>query len=145
MQEIVHQIAVRDGFAYLAVGKAGVVIVDVRDPEIPVWVADYDTPGNAHDVAVEGRYVFVADDAAGIQVIDSADPAHPQTVATYKTLHCAHEVIVHQGTVYVAEPLGGLFVLPSRHSDGSMRHMEKEWELWSAIIECFIWLSLLSY
>ena len=35
------------GFAYGALGRGGVAIVDISDPTVPVFVDDLDTPGLA--------------------------------------------------------------------------------------------------
>ena len=63
--------------AYVADGEAGLQVIDVTDPALPVQVGSVDTPGIAQGVDVAGTLVYVADGEAGLQVIDVTDPADP--------------------------------------------------------------------
>jgi hypothetical protein len=84
---------VQNGIAYLASGgmdvededwdlgeaapeEAGLLIVDVHDPAMPVVLAHLLTPGEATGVQVRGDYAYVAD-AWNFLVVDVSDPTHP--------------------------------------------------------------------
>ena len=56
-------------YAYVAVGGAGLEVIDVSDPANPRRVGSYDTPGGAVDVAVSGDYAYVADKNWGLQIL----------------------------------------------------------------------------
>ena len=68
---------VRNGIAYVAVGTAGLYIVDVSDPRSPVELGSIDTPDFATDVEVVPPVAFVADDLGGLRIIDVSNPTSP--------------------------------------------------------------------
>src|SRR5690606_11962494 len=72
---LVTAIAVSQGYAYAALGTAGLAVVDVQDPANPVLVGVLDTPGSATDLLVVGSALWVADGDAGLQAFDLSDPA----------------------------------------------------------------------
>lgn len=55
--------------AYVAVGRAGVYLVDVSDPSAPRFVSSFDTPGSAESIATDARHVYVADGAGGVVIL----------------------------------------------------------------------------
>ena len=54
-------VAVRDGYAFVADVYAGLQVVDIRDPARPRWLAACDTRAAARAVAVSGHYAYVLD------------------------------------------------------------------------------------
>ena len=52
-------VAVSGNYAYVAVGDAGLLVIDVSDPANPRGVGGFDTPGFAQGVAVSGNYAYV--------------------------------------------------------------------------------------
>ncbi len=83
----VEDVAVRDGYAYLAAGTAGLRVVDVADPTRPVEVGYYDTPGRADNLAHSGRFVYLAD--GDLRILDVSDPAAVTEVGFYDLLGSA--------------------------------------------------------
>jgi hypothetical protein len=77
----IEAIAVNGWMAYVAVGGAGVSVVDIRNPWAPVEVFPIDTESESLDVAVFEGYLYVADGSAGLAVFDLANPAHPVLVS----------------------------------------------------------------
>lgn len=86
-------LAVRDGYAFVADGEAGLLVIDVADPALPLlrgWVntfghedsdgdgtPDRYTLGRVRDVALGQRYV-IATSSIGLLTIDATDPAEPR-------------------------------------------------------------------
>ena len=62
-------VAVSGGYAYVADGNGGLVVVDVSDPANPTYAGGYDTSGYAYGVAVAGGYAYVADYNGGLVVV----------------------------------------------------------------------------
>jgi len=87
----VEDVAVSGTRAYVAVGPAGLRVVDVSDPADPVELGAWDSPGYAEGVAVSGSYAYVADGPYGLRVVDLSDPAHPTPVAPAVRLDLALE------------------------------------------------------
>jgi len=63
-----HDVAYDGRYAYVALGEAGLRVVDFRDPSHPLEVFALDTPGNAVAVAQEGEWVYLADQDGGLLV-----------------------------------------------------------------------------
>ena len=66
--------AVSGGYAYVAADNAGLRVIDVSTPAVPVEVGSVSTPGFALGVAVSGDYAYVAARGAGLRVIDVSAP-----------------------------------------------------------------------
>lgn len=83
----VDDVAVADGFAFLAADDAGFVVVDYRDPSDPTTVWQEVFP-RADDIALDGRLALVAAGSGQtygngwMHVFDVADPEHPQRLAS---------------------------------------------------------------
>jgi hypothetical protein len=74
---------VSGSYAYIADDWAGLQIIDVSNPAIPVRVGGYDTPGNCVGVQVSGGYAYVGDGPVGFHIIDVSNPAAPVRVGGY--------------------------------------------------------------
>jgi hypothetical protein len=103
--------AVHDGMAYLAIGKAGLAIIDISDPDEASLITVYDTAGVARDVAVQDGFAFIADGDGGVLVVDVVDPRSPQLVAHYQTVGRAIALDLAGDQIYVANQFGGMVVL----------------------------------
>lgn len=69
----VEAIAIRDRYAFVVAGRAGLFIYDIATPSSPSLVASFDTPGVAVDVAANGLDVLVAAQGAGLRRIHYTD------------------------------------------------------------------------
>ncbi|MFQ5905148.1 MAG: hypothetical protein ACE5JA_01105 [bacterium] len=56
---------------YLADASAGLRVIDVSMPTVPIEIGYYDTPGDAECTFASGSLVYVADGRTGIQVYDN--------------------------------------------------------------------------
>jgi hypothetical protein len=104
-------VAVNGHYAYMALGNAGMAVIDVSNPAKPQRVGGCKTGGAAVGVAVSGNYVYVADGSAGLVVIDVSDPANPQLVGGHVTMLGAEGVAVSGKYAYVADGPLGLLVI----------------------------------
>lgn len=78
-------VKVRGNYAYVAIRRVGLAVIDVSNPTNCVQVGGYGTSGEAQGVAVLGNYAYVADSDAGLQVIDVSDPTNCARVGGYRT------------------------------------------------------------
>lgn len=77
------EIALKDGFAYVADHQLGLCVFDVRDPAHPVRVGRLDPGGGyAWGVYVTGHIACLTDTVSGLFLIDVTDPAHPVLLAS---------------------------------------------------------------
>jgi hypothetical protein len=76
-------------YAFVADDNAGLQVINVSNPSVPVQTGTYNTTGSATNVkvaAVGGRvYAFVADGSAGLSIIEVTSPNQPvlDTVITF--------------------------------------------------------------
>ena len=78
--------AVKDTFAFLATGSAGLTVVNISDPSNPYIVAT-DTTGEARVVVVNGNYAYTINDITpwGFWVYDITNPLSPVQVGYYNS------------------------------------------------------------
>lgn len=98
------------GHVLFVAADAGVVAVDLDDPEKPIHLATIPLE-RATGLAVQFRYLFVAD-TNGLIAVDITDPANP-TIEGSKRLRIdgARRVFVARTYAYVAAGNGGLAVV----------------------------------
>jgi photosystem II stability/assembly factor-like uncharacterized protein len=105
----VQGIVVEQGFAYLAAGWGGLVVVDVADPSRPVAVAklrgDYSVAG----LALEGSTAYLAAGEAGLLIVDVSDPAAPTLLGLLDTPAPTEAVAVSDTTAFLAAGESGLW------------------------------------
>lgn len=92
--------------ALVALGSAGLAVVDVSRVEAPTIIASVDTPGEARSVACSGDFAAVADGPAGLAIVDLRDPpaasiAHH--LPGFGTVNC---VVAADGTAYAGTMAG---------------------------------------
>jgi len=71
------RVAIAGTTAYLAAGDAGLVIVDISDPNFPTVISRVNNIGHVHDVDVNGNTVYLAQGQRGIATVDVTDPRKP--------------------------------------------------------------------
>ncbi len=100
--------------AYLALGYAGLQIIDVSNPASPMRLGGYDTSGfgYARSMAVSGSIAYVTDPLAMLlQIIDVSNPASPVRLGGYDTSGFVGGVAVSGSLAYVADADAGLQIL----------------------------------
>jgi hypothetical protein len=101
-----RDVLVSGKYAYIAAGRAGLLVVNINDPANPSIVSHHDTAGVAWDLALDGEFVYVADEYNGLRVIDVSNPLNPVGVGVYylpEQLEFFHSVTVVDGYAYVAD------------------------------------------
>jgi hypothetical protein len=104
-----QNIFVAGNYAYIADGRAGLVIIDVSDPKNPALLSVHDTPEYANDVFINNNYAYIADGEGGLQVIDITNPEEPALHGSLETTY-AYSVYVENGLIYIADRDMGLIV-----------------------------------
>ena len=103
----------RDQRAFLAVGKTGVVVLDLKNPQEPQEITVYDTYGDAHGLDIVGDKIYVADGPGGLKVLSTKDidttGELSQTISV-DTPDAALDVAVQGKKIFVAARKAGLVV-----------------------------------
>ncbi len=90
----------------LALGTAGVAVVQHPPGRNPVEIARVDTPGNALRLACSENYVAVADGPAGLQIVDLRDPPAARIKNYLPAVGEANAVTAAAGWAFVGTQAG---------------------------------------
>jgi len=95
-------------FAYLArLGQNRIDVVDISDPEIPTFAAEYNTfiSGSAQDVKVADGLMFIGIEGAspGAQIVDVRDPFNPVKLTDVTVRPAVHNLYYEDGWLYLCD------------------------------------------
>jgi hypothetical protein len=79
----IRDVAVSQGYAYVAVGDAGLWIVDVSDPAAPVGAGFCQTGGEVRAAIASGDWVYVLDSPNDVRVLDISEPSRCEEIFAY--------------------------------------------------------------
>ena len=102
---------VSDGLAFIADGKAGLLIYDLADPADPQFAGSLDTWGNTMDVIVREGIAYVADDHGGLLLVDVTNHSHPQLAGSVGVTGNSVGLALSPPYVFVASGQGGLHIV----------------------------------
>jgi hypothetical protein len=114
-------IAVEDGFAYIAIGDQGLAVVDVSDPENPVLIGTAVGIGYAHRLAKHGNRVYITAGQFGVLEFDVSDPTSPVWVDTFYVSDTAEDVEATKDSLIVTTLTGAVELYGLR---GKQRHQK---------------------
>tara|TARA_R110002073_G_scaffold275332_1_gene438880 strand:+ start:49716 stop:51806 length:2091 start_codon:yes stop_codon:yes gene_type:complete len=78
------EVIVIDSIAYVRVTYFGLHIYDVQNPQAPVLLSTYQTPGSAFDFVVQDNHAYIADGSnRQLHIVDVSDPSNPTYAATH--------------------------------------------------------------
>ncbi|MCU0559080.1 MAG: hypothetical protein MUD16_02665 [Desulfobacterales bacterium] len=89
--------------AYVAAGKDGLFVVDIRSQADLGRIATVPTPGEAKGAFAAGSFAYVAAGAAGLHILDIRNPASPLIVGSVDTPGDARDVYVFSDYALVAD------------------------------------------
>jgi hypothetical protein len=111
LEGLSEDLAVANGYLYVAGGTGGLHVVDISNPLSPYRVATVETPGTDWDVTVSGTRAYVSCLSLGLNIVDVSDPVSPQFVGNVDTPGSARGAAVAGNHVYVADYDHGLQVI----------------------------------
>jgi hypothetical protein len=90
--------------------EAGLQVIDVRQPEKPMFVGAANVPGFASDIVVNGHYAYVSTDKNGLLVFDLSSPSHPVFIHTFS--ECLHpRTVAISGDYLYTHDVGASFAV----------------------------------
>ncbi len=101
-----EQIAIDGAFAYVADGNAGLQVLDVSEPSLPVPLAGLQLPGYAEDIVVNNGVAYVAADEVGLVIVDVREPGEPELLSILGFEHEAYDLDISGNTVVVTTRVG---------------------------------------
>jgi hypothetical protein len=96
----IQQIVVDGDLAWLAMGMAGVCVLDLSDPANPVEIGGYRGGGACFSVALAGNHAYMTD-STWFRVLDVTHPDAPTQVGLTFTNNTGYHVVVAGGLAYV--------------------------------------------
>jgi len=114
--DVINEIQILSDYAFLAMGKTGVAVIDLTDHKNPSEVTVYNTYGNAEGLKVVGDQMYIADGPDGLKVLSLQSLGRTgeltQTVSI-RTPGDALDVDVSGDVAFVAARNAGLAVYQS--------------------------------
>ncbi len=104
----------------------GLTLIDIANPEQPVFKGKVHTPGRASGICLQENYAYVADWFSGLQIVDISRADKPKIIGEVKTGGWALDVAVRDGFAQVCCVNGGLTTVDihdARHP--GITHVEK--------------------
>ncbi len=99
-----HDVAVSDGLAFVANGNGGLTVLDIENPEQPLWLGSHQKLGYTVKVSSEARRVAVLNDAGMIFLIDATNPLEPTTLSSYRSDDTLLDIALHGNLLFVLTP-----------------------------------------
>lgn len=112
-RDFVAGLAYHNDHLYVANGESRLTVYSVTDPQNPVEVGHYDSPGGESGVYVSGGTAYVACSypSSGLRVVSVKDPENPEEIGFYDTRDDARAVTVDGAYVYLSLWDEGLLIL----------------------------------
>ena len=105
-------VKIRQGIAYIANGRSGLLIADVGNPEKPSIIASMNLPGISKGLTVAAGQVFVSSSNGGLSVIDVSVPEQPVLSGFIPFTGLARDIHLEDKTLYLTLGTGGILALP---------------------------------
>lgn len=114
MNQFAHSVsvAVKNDVAYVANGRSGLLIVDVKRPRLPETLSSLDIPGFSKTIKLKGEKVFVGSQHGGISVVNVKNPNKPRYESYLVVQGLSRGVQIVDDLIYVAQKNVGVTALP---------------------------------
>jgi hypothetical protein len=109
--DVINDIYVKEGRAYLTGLYDPLIILDVSDPTTPELLSMFDNRWfYGQGVAVEGSFAYIAQYVGGLRVVDVSNPKKPFEVAAIRDHYrgICWDVYVREGYIFIADGWDGL-------------------------------------
>ncbi len=93
-------IASADGLAFVASGNGGLTVLDVDNPEQPLWLGSHQKLGYSIKLYVDGRRVAVLNDAGVVYLIDASNPVEPTTISSFRSDTAILDIALHNNQLF---------------------------------------------
>jgi len=102
---------IENNTAYVADWFSGLHIYDISNPNHPLHISNFHTPGSSKGVVVSDGYAFVGDDDHGLQIIDVHDRRNPVKISDVPTDGLAYTLKKVGNLIYLADHRGGFYII----------------------------------
>ena len=101
-----NDVKVKDGYAYIAVGKRGLAVVDISSPSSPKILNYFQIEGYTVGIDLKGDYAYVISAIDGLYIIDISNPDKPVLSANLPLEGQCNDIKVDGNYAYIANKNG---------------------------------------
>ncbi|SEA12639.1 Uncharacterized conserved protein [Desulfuromusa kysingii] len=105
-------VQVHGDIAYVANGRSGLLIIDVKKPDKPKILSSMALPGSCKDIHIIGSKIFVTSHRGGINVINVEHPKKPILMNNIPLSGLSRGVRVIDDIIYVGQRERGVAAVP---------------------------------
>ncbi len=105
-------VQVKDDIAYVANGRAGLLIVDVKKATAPIILGSIGIAGISKAVKISGNKAVITSHLGGISVVNIADPENPILMNSVSMPGLSRGLQVVDDLIYVTQKEMGVAVVP---------------------------------
>ncbi|HZW11015.1 MAG TPA: GC-type dockerin domain-anchored protein [Phycisphaerales bacterium] len=105
-----------ENIAWLAIGSAGLMAVDISDPRRPQLMSHVQPPGGTESIAIRWPRAYVAGSGL-LTVTDISDPTSPRIGNTLQAGSASSAIVLRGDVAYVAAFDAGLFIVSIAEPD----------------------------
>lgn len=110
--DLTMSVQVQNGIAYVANGRAGLLVVDIRKPTKPIILSSIDVPGICKQVRVVNKKAFITSHRGGINIVNIEDPENPILLNSISTQGLSRGLQIVDGLIYATQREMGVTVVP---------------------------------
>lgn len=114
MSQFAHavSVAVNDQIAYVANGRTGLMLVDVRRPEQPELLSLLPIDGFSNNVISSDKGVFVSSQRGGLSLVNVQQPERPYIESRIAFQGLSRDISIDGGFIYTSLNDAGVAVVP---------------------------------
>lgn len=110
--DLAVSVQVQDGIAYIANGRSGLLVVDVRKPTKPIILSSIDVPGVCKQVRVVNNKAYIISHHGGINVVNVENPENPILLNSISMSRLSRGLQIVDDLIYVTQNEMGVTVVP---------------------------------
>ena len=88
------------GLAFVAGGRGGLTLLDVENPEQPLWLGSHQKLGRVVKVSSQGCQAAVLNDADTVYLVDADNPAEPTAISAWRSDTPLRDIARHGDHVF---------------------------------------------
>lgn len=105
-----NDLQIADGFAYVAAGNAGLIVVDVNNVYRPTVMKELNISGRANAIIVQDEFAYVATEF-GMSIVNLSTPSNPHLTGGVSLPASAIDLAVEGPWAFVADGYEGVHVV----------------------------------
>lgn len=106
-----RRVFIANNIAYVADWFSGIHLYDISNPNLPLLLSSFHTPGSPKGMVVRDNIAYVPDDDHGLQIIDVKNPREPKLISHIQTSGLGYTAKLAGNLLYLASHRGGFQII----------------------------------